>query len=129
MGFVQAVVGKKKFLVQFKDGQRREMSSCLLLYVCSEEDIGQEVNETISDLPPKGEGELLTIVRDPVDEGDHMFEEGMYLSVFYCFCFANEISADMLEGQSREERDSDLEVEEDIMILDNREKHRKDVIE
>ena len=29
----QAVLGKKKFLVQFEDGQKKEMSSCSLFYV------------------------------------------------------------------------------------------------
>ena len=35
MGCVQAVVGKKKLMVQFEDGQWQDISSPLLLYVCS----------------------------------------------------------------------------------------------
>ena len=31
---VHTVVGKKNFLVQFEDGQKRESSSGSLLYVC-----------------------------------------------------------------------------------------------
>ena len=34
--------------------------------------------------PPEKEGEFLTIDGDPVYEEDHLFEEGMYFSVFYC---------------------------------------------
>ena len=33
----------------------------------------------------------MTINRDTVDEGYRMFEEGMYFSVFYSFCFVNDI--------------------------------------
>ena len=50
---VKAVTGNKKSLVQFQDGQKRNMNSCLLSYVCSKEEIGQEVEEPISELPPK----------------------------------------------------------------------------
>ena len=53
VGCVEAMVGNKKFLVRFKDGQMREMSSSSLSYVCSEEEVCQEVNETISDLRKK----------------------------------------------------------------------------
>ena len=35
----------------------------------------------------------------------------------------------MLEGKLREERDTELEVEEDIMLLDDRDKHWKDIVE
>ena len=37
VGCVQALVGKKKFIVQSKDRQRREMSSSLWLYVSSKD--------------------------------------------------------------------------------------------
>ena len=53
---VQAVTGEKIFLVQFQDVQDSKMSYCLILYVCSKEEVGQEVDETISDLPPKVQG-------------------------------------------------------------------------
>ena len=42
----------------------------------------------------------MTIDGNPVDEGEFMFEEGMYLT-FYCLCFVNEISMYMLEDKSR----------------------------
>ena len=43
----KAVMGKNNFLVQFEYGNRIDISYCLLSYVCSEEDFGQELNETI----------------------------------------------------------------------------------
>ena len=53
-----------------------------------------------------------------------MFEE-----LRICLFFLNEISADMLEEQSREEGYHKLEVEGYIMILDDMKKHWKDVVE
>ena len=35
VGCAQNVVGKKKFLVQFEGGQRRDMIYTLILYICS----------------------------------------------------------------------------------------------
>ena len=58
---VQAVVGKKKLLVQFKYGHNRETSDSSLPCLCSKEEVDQEVDDTISDLPKRGKGELLTI--------------------------------------------------------------------
>ena len=45
-----------------------------------------------------------------------MFEEGMYLSVFF-LCFFKDRLVDMLEEQKMEERGPDLEVVEYIMLL------------
>ena len=53
VGYVQSVVGKKEFLVQFEYGQKRDMSSCFISYVCSKEEVGQEVDEPKSELLPK----------------------------------------------------------------------------
>ena len=66
--------------------------------------------------PKKQEGAFLTIYGDTVDEGDHMFEQDMYLSIFHCLCYIRQILIDMLEEQKREEGEIDLEIEEDIMI-------------
>ena len=52
----------------------------------------------------------------------------MYFSVFYCLCFVNERLADMLEDNSREEGDSNPELKEGFIILDDRGKHWKGVI-
>ena len=38
-------------------------------------------------------------------------EKGMYLSVFYCLCYAIDISTDMSEDQVAEERDPYLNEE------------------
>ena len=53
VGCVQDVVGKKKFLFQFVDGKMKYISSTFLECVCSKEEVGQEANKTISDLPKK----------------------------------------------------------------------------
>ena len=60
--------------------------------------------------PPEKECVFLTIDANPVDAnpvdvGDLFFEEGLYLSLFYCVWFVNNISMDMLEEQSWKERD------------------------
>ena len=81
---VKAVTGNKKFLFQFKDGQNRDASSSLLLYVCLKYQVRLDVDETIFDLPKGGQVGLLIINRDPVVEGYGMFEEDNYLSIFYC---------------------------------------------
>ena len=48
--YAQDVVGNNKFLVQFEDGQIRFTSYYFLLHICSQEEFGQEENETILDL-------------------------------------------------------------------------------
>ena len=63
MGFFHSVVGKKKFLVQFEDGQKKEISSYSLVFLSLKEEV--EMDEPISHLPEKEEGELLTINGDP----------------------------------------------------------------
>ena len=51
VGCVQSVVGKKKFLIQFEDGQKKEISSSSLVFVSSKEEV--EMDEPISHLPEK----------------------------------------------------------------------------
>ena len=51
VGYVQSVVGKKEFLVQFEYGQKRDMSSCLFVYLCSKQEICLDVYKPISELP------------------------------------------------------------------------------
>ena len=51
VGCVQSLVGKKKFLVVFKDGQKKEIGSCLLVYLSEKEEV--EMEELISHLPEK----------------------------------------------------------------------------
>ena len=50
-----------------------------------------------------------------------MFKKVMYLSVFYCSCYAKDISTYVLEDQVVEERDLDLNEEEDIILYAIRE--------
>ena len=58
-----------------------------------------------------------------------MFGKGMYLSVFFCLCYAKDISTDMLVDQAVEARDLDLNEEEDIRLNKIREEHWRDVAE
>ena len=60
---VHSVVGKKKLLVEFEDGQKKEISSSLFLSLSSKEEV--EMDEAISYSPEKEQGELLTIVGYP----------------------------------------------------------------
>ena len=48
VGCVMFVAGNKKFIVQFEYKKRINTSYRLLFYVYSEEEVDQEVNETIS---------------------------------------------------------------------------------
>ena len=62
VGFVQAVVGKKKFLVQFEYVQNKEITSSSLLFLSLKEEV--EMDEARYNSPKKEQGELLTIVGD-----------------------------------------------------------------
>ena len=53
VGGVQDMVGKKKFLVQFEDGQKRKIIYISLSYLCLKHEVGQDMDEPISDLPEK----------------------------------------------------------------------------
>ena len=48
VGCVQSVVGKNKFLVRFKDGQKKEIGSCLLVYLSEKEEVEMEELITLS---------------------------------------------------------------------------------
>ena len=58
-----------------------------------------------------------------------MFVKGVCLSVFYCLCYFNDISTDMLEYQVAEERDPDLNEEYDIRLDAIMEEHWRDIAE
>ena len=63
------------------------MSASSLLYVCDKEEVGEEVDETLSDLPKMVQVELLTINGGPVCEEDGTFSKGiyfLYIIVFFC---------------------------------------------
>ena len=53
MGCVQYVIGKNNFLVKYEGGQKREMSSGLILYVCSKDEVVQEIDKPIYGLTQK----------------------------------------------------------------------------
>ena len=64
---VQALLGKKMYLVQFRDRKIIYTINCSIVLLCSKEEVGQVVKETISDLPKKHKGGLLTIEWGTVD--------------------------------------------------------------
>ena len=90
VGCVHSVVGKKKFIVQFEGGQRKEISSSSIVLLSSKEKI--DMDEPISHLPEKEQGGFLTINGDPEVGEPCMFGKGVYLSMFYCLCYVKDIS-------------------------------------
>ena len=63
---------------------------------CVKEQVGHKVNDPIYSLTKKV-GEMLTIDFNPVDEGEFMFEQAIYLYFLSCLCFIIEIFIGMLE--------------------------------
>ena len=63
MGCVHSVVGKKKFLFQFEDGQKKEISSSSLVFSSSKEEV--DIDEAISHSPEKEQDEFFAIFGDP----------------------------------------------------------------
>ena len=53
LGYVQAMAGKRKLLVQFEDEHKKDMSSCLIQYLCLKKVVCLEMDETISNRPKK----------------------------------------------------------------------------
>ena len=98
-----------------------------MILVCEKEEVGKKGDENISGFPKRGNGELFTINWDTVCEGDGMFKKVINLSIFYCLCFVEEISANISEKPVMEETDPDLEWEEDFIISDDREEQCKEV--
>ena len=85
--YFKDVVGKQKLLVQLEDGQKIYMSDLFLYYLCSEEEFFQEVDETISEIYKKGQGELLFIYWYSVSEGYGMFEKYVVVYIlWFIFC-------------------------------------------
>ena len=56
-----------------------------MLYLCEKEEVGQEIDETISDIHKIVRGELLSIDGDNVCEGYGMFEKVMYFYIFLVY--------------------------------------------
>ena len=59
------MVGKNKLLVLFKDGKKKEIGSCSLVYLSEKEEV--EMEESITLFPKIEEGGPLTINGDPPD--------------------------------------------------------------
>ena len=87
------------------------------------------MEESITLFPEIEEGVPLTINGDPPDGEPCMFVKGMYLSVFYCFCYDTDISTDILEEQVVEEIDLNLNDMEDIRFDEIWEDHWRDIAE
>ena len=122
---VQAVVGKKRFLVQFEYGQKKEMSSCSLVFLCSKEEV--DMDEPLSNSPKKEQSELLIIDGNPEVGEPCTFGRVVYLYVFCCLFSVKDISMDMLEEQVSEEIYPYLNEEKDIRMDKRREEHWRDV--
>ena len=82
VGCVQSVVWKNKFLFLFEYWQKKEIGSCLLVYLNETEEVEMEESITLS--PGIEEGVPLTINGDPPGGEPCIFVKGVYLSVFYC---------------------------------------------
>ena len=127
VGCVQAVAGKKNFVIQLEDGQKKEISSSLLLFLSLKEEV--EMDEAISHYSEKEQGKFLTIVGDPEVGEPCMFGKGMCLYVFYCLCCVKDVSTDISEDQVSEEKDPELNEDEDIRMDAIRGEHWRGVAE
>ena len=76
------MVGKNKFLFLFEDGQKKEIGSCLLVYLSEKEEVEMEESVTLS--PEIEEGVPLTINGDP-DGEPCMFGKGV-LCLYFIVC-------------------------------------------
>ena len=63
VGYVQAVMGKNRFLVQSIDGQNKEISSSILVFLSSKEEV--DMDETLSNSLKKEQVKLLIIDGNP----------------------------------------------------------------
>ena len=123
VGYLQYVVGNKKFVVPFEDDHIKDMCTFLMSYVYDKEEVGEQVDETISAFLKRGQGELLNIDGYNVCEGDLRFGKVMFLYIFYCLCFVVDISQNTAEEKVTEEKDTDFEWEEKLGISDDRKYH------
>ena len=55
---VKDAADKNKFLVKFEYGNNRDISASSLPYLCDKEEVGQEVDDIIYDLPKIVKGKL-----------------------------------------------------------------------
>ena len=83
VGCVQSVVGKNKFLLLLEDGHKKEIGSCLLVYLNEKEEVDME--ESITLFPEIEEGELLNINGDTPDGEPCMFVR-VYICLYFIVC-------------------------------------------
>ena len=81
VGCVQILVGKKNFLVLFEDGQKKDICSCLIVYLSEKEEV--EMEDSISHLSEKEEDVLLNINGDP-EVGEKKFKVCICLYFIIC---------------------------------------------
>ena len=72
---------------------------------------------------------MLTIIGDTEVREPFMFGKCMDLYVFYCLCYVYDVYTDISEDQVVEERETELNEEEDIIVDAIREEHCRDVSE
>ena len=92
---VPDVAGKKRLLFQFGYGQKKYMSYSSLVFLSLKKEV--EMDDPLSNLPEKEQGELLIIDGNPEVREPCMFGRGIYLSVFYCLCCVKDMSTYFLE--------------------------------
>ena len=73
----------------------KNMRSCLLVFLCSKEEV--DMDEPLSNSTEKEQGELLIIDWNTDFLEPCMFGRSMYLSVFCCCFYVKDISMDVLE--------------------------------
>ena len=85
MGFVQDLVDKKNFPVQFEYVELKYIITCLITVILDQEEAGKGKKEIILEIPNKGEGELLIIYGDTVVKEGVIYGNDMYLSLILFF--------------------------------------------
>ena len=100
------MAGKKKFLIQFEYGYKKEISDSSLVFLSSKEEV--DMDEALSHSLEKEQGEMLNIVGNTEVRENCMFVNGTYFSIFYCLYYEMDVSTDISEEQVSEERDPDL---------------------
>ena len=79
-----------------------------MILVFEKEEVGKKGDENISGLPKRENSELFTINWDTICEGCGTFGKVINLSIFYCLCFVEEISVNVVEKQEMEEREKNI---------------------
>ena len=108
-GVVQAILGKRKFLVRFHDGCEKNLSLNQLTVVAAHEILVEEA-PLVSTIPV-------------IPEDKHESHKGYYVCVYVILQLKTEDKIDNKEEQMELEIDPDEEEKDDINIDDERERH------